>query len=251
MSKLFPLLMLGLAALMVFLVMTRRPLLRGFNGEAFVSTGRPPLVVTPAAGLHLAGGGVLDISPATASGTASARAWYGLYVSSDGLKRLTVLLAEAGDQWQWPHDVTSGLPEVRVDRREMADMPVTVATFALQPVQDPWHALWEATPPAQDARNGTLVRRFTFLPDMRRTKLVLEYREPLPPEGESPLPPLDDVANLVAFGKRAEASFMLEKPEQGKAPEVRDRPGTAPKSLERRAVAKWLGELERRHGEQR
>ncbi|WCB46184.1 DUF4851 domain-containing protein [Nitratidesulfovibrio vulgaris] len=256
MSKLLPFLMFALAAAMVFLVMTRRPLLRGFSGESFISTGRPPLVVSPASGLHAVGGGVTDISPATASGTASARVWYALYAPSgngqpttDG-RRLSVILAEAGDQWQWPHDVSSGLREVRVDTIELGGMPGKVATFTLPADRDPWASVWHEAAPVQGQAGDTLVYRFTFLPDMRRTKLVIEYREPVDSTSNG-LPILEDVPALVAFARRAAEAFTLERPQQGKGPDVQTKLSTAHASLERRLLAKSLGELERRHGEQR
>lgn len=125
-----------------------------------------------------------------------------------------------------------------------------VATFTLPADRDPWAKVWQEAAPVQERGEDTLVYRFTFLPDMRRTKLVIEYREPVG-DIQTGLPVLDDVAALVAFARRAAEAFSLERPQHGKVPDVQTKLPTAPATLERRILAKSLGALERRHGEQR
>lgn len=250
MSKLLPLLLLLVAIIAVYLVMNQRPLQRGMHGNVFVSSGKPPLTVTPGEGLHAVNTGVVNISPATDNNTASAtaRAWYALMDTPDDARRLVVILAEAADQWHWALDASSGQREVHVERVDVGGLPATVATFALSPDRDPWTGLFaDAVPGSSNAwRNGSLVRRYTMLPDMRRSKLVIEYREPL--RGDSPVPVLEDAAALAAFEKRANSAFALQRFEAGKTPSVDAKPATAPTSLVRRDLARSLGILDRRMG---
>lgn len=242
MDKIIPLIALLLIGAIIFIMMQRRPLQRGLNDNVFISTGRPALAVEVKAPLSVTHAGVVDIMPEVDSGQASAKLWYALYADTanhiTSPAQLLVILSETGDQWIWALDTTSGQHEVHQKAVTFDGQQGRAATFVLSATKDPWNTVMNT--PEQDF----LVRRFTFLPHRRLTKLILEYREPLP---QTTIPIFEDAALLAAFEKRAQASFILHMSPKGTPPTIKTL-GYAPTTLERRAISRFMGKVDRSRG---
>jgi len=256
------LIVLALAVLLAglfYALMHRNPIRRGLAGDMLASSARPALLVRAAHGLASAGAGVADIAPETASASGSARVYYALHArpgrgGTGDPARLVALLAETSSEYRWPLDVSSGLTEMRAASGELAGMTLHAATFALPPDKDALAPAFGDDPSPWGA--GALVRRFTGLAEMRHVKVVVEYREPLEETRDSPRfghpAVLDDPAALAAFEARAERAFQLERP-GGDWAKGRDisRLDAAPERVQRRALARMLGILERDRGDDR
>lgn len=259
MPKLIVLALVVLLAGLVYAFMHRSPIRRGLAGDMLASSARPALLVRPAPGLAPAGAGVADIAPETASATGSARVYYALHArpgrgGTGEPARLAAVLVETSSEYRWPLDVSSGLPEPRVATGELAGMTLHAATFALPPDKDALAPAYGDDPAPWGA--GALVRRFTGLAEMRHVKVVVEYREPLEQTNGSPRfghpAVLDDPAALAAFEARAEQAFQLERP-GGDWAKGRDigAMDAAPERVQRRALTRMLGILERDRGDDR
>ena len=218
------------------------PQLRGLHDDIFVSNARPALAVEPGAGLRLVEDGWCDVQPDSRVTTpGGARVWYALYAGDAPERRLLVLLTEADNGWRWPH----GLPGehhvwARRVKHEINGLMAHQGAYVLAPADDPW-AYRDSGPWA----SGSFTQRYVMLTQFNRVKLVVEYREPVRPTAAG-IPPLEDVDALVGLKERADAAFRLLRRDGGDVvPEVMSRPEKAPAELSRRALARWLGGMQR------
>lgn len=218
---------------------------RGLHGEIFVSNGRPALAVTPDSGLHLWSAGWCDVAPDTrTSEQGSAKVWYALYArdTQDTVQsgRLLVVLTEGQGKWSWPFELNAPREVLRKAQTTQGKMTIYCETILQPAATDPWATAW-------DTRwdDGILVRRFRIFFMQRQVKLVLEYREPV--ATGRPLPVVMDMPLLAAFEERAEAAFTLSLRDDGASiPAVEQRLDLAPKTISRRQLASWLGEMYQR-----
>lgn len=95
----------------------------------------------------------------------------------------------------------------------------------------------------QGWKGDLLVRQYAWWGMNENSKLVIEYREPLPADVLLPL--ADDPASRSAFERRADASFTLLRKDGGDMfPEVIAKVERgAGKELKRRRLADVLGEV--------
>ena len=216
---------------------------RGLNGQIFVSNGRPALAVIPEEGLRLHSSGWCDVAPATRSAEpASAKLWYALYERDAQARpgRLLALLAEGQGKWRWPFEPGSARDVLRRSREDTGHLAAYYETILAPADRDPWADAWDVR-----WQNGSLIRRCRMFFMDRQVKLVLEYREPV--DADRPLPVHMDMPLLAGFEQRAGQAFTLALRDDGaEIPDVASRPGTAPGSLSRRALAAWLGEMYQR-----
>ncbi len=268
------LLVLAVIALCLLAACGTKPLRRGLIASSFVSTGRPALVFTPAGGFKPNASGLTDVSPEADKGFPSARAWYALYSGGNATAavleveesettplplpgeraRLVFLLSEVTHEtWKWDLDARPASPAVRAFSDSIGPFNFEEATFVLSPglqasdprlPADPFGEFF--TDPGPPWRRGSLVRRYTALPEIQRVKIIIEYREPLPAGFEATTPNVQDFLPLdllLAFERRALAAFTLSDAVPGNAADTIQTPLSPPESFSRRALGAMLGLL--------
>ncbi len=251
-----------------------KPLRRGLIASSFVSTARPTLVFTPVSGFKPDASGLTDVSPEADKGFPSARAWYAVYSGGNAnaavleateseavplplpgeRARLVFLLSEVTHEtWKWDMDVRPASPSLRAFSDSIGPLNFEEATFVLSPgfqagdprlPIDPFDGLF--TDPGQPWRRGSLVRRYTALPEIQRVKIIIEYREPLPAGFDAATPDVQDflpLDMLLAFERRAHAAFTLAGAVPDNAAETIQTPLSPPEGFSRRALGAMLGLL--------
>lgn len=197
---------------------------RGMLGDRYVSTSQPsvsmgvrdmPLITGGEGRASLHRGGVL--------GGLSLNAWYALYGGGDGNSPLAVVAhAELPLPWLWDASMS---PAFAVNEgAELVDgVGFTAWTRIVEPERDPFvrwtnPALLEN--PDAPARRW-IARTFAARRGLDRSKILMEYREPLPADIES-LP--NAGGDFIAqFEERARRAFVV----GAGAPEARPERGYA------------------------
>lgn len=207
----------------------RAPQLRGI-GHADAGTGvnangvlasnsLPAMAVVPSSDLRLVAHGVTDTSVSmqgSAMGGAGARVWYALNADNAGGRQLVASLAEVANPWEWSLNPMfterRGLPMLHEAELSRYGVSLTALTYIRPGAKDPWMpAFLEA---GKGWEGGVLLRQYTWWSVANRTKVVVEYREPVP---QDELPLEYNPAALHAFEERADAAFQLLRKEQGDA----------------------------------
>lgn len=190
-------------------------LMRGFQQNQFVSNGYPALTASSNLPMTLNG----KFSPMLLSDMQfiTPQTWLAVYGAQTPQDPMALIAyAVAPNLYQW--DLASA---------SVPDSPVTSevafgghnfsgSLHILNAANDPFGG-YAATTPEQAANTFWLVQRYANLSDFRKTKIVLEYREPLP----EPLRHLADSSpagiswtqntpEVRAFIQRAEAAFTLQ-----------------------------------------
>ncbi len=214
---------------------------QGLDG-AFVSNS-PAVAVVPAPGLALLFSGLVSVLPSkegTFTGGAASEVWYAVYGAPG--RQLVVMLADAPYNMEWPYTSMfterRGLPVMREGDASYFGLPMTGATYVRPAALDPWmKGLADAG--AQAVWQGDmLVRQIVWRTDANRTKLMIEYREPVPQGFQSH--PISDYDAATAFEARAAAAFRVvpEAPSAGITPASGN-----PASVNPRLLAATLGEV--------
>lgn len=240
---LVPLAIAVIAVVLVLALRSGKGLIRGIADNMLVSPARPALAVRPAPDFRLVDARRLETSPSVQGSSlpsTSVQVLYSLHqrpeTSGQQPARLLSLIALVEmDGLRWPVQPETPPKTGNLLRREairLYELDGTAETYQLADAADPWQSglqdVWQ---------QGSLVRRFTFLLHLQQAKLMVEYREPLPP---SPLPLADNLPLLAAFEQRAEASFSLLKEQ---LPKPEQRLSYPPDSVNRKALTSWVGPL--------
>lgn len=225
----------------------RAPLVRGVDAggkTGLVSNALPAMAVVPAPGFQLTASGVADTSVSmqgAAMGGASARVWYALN-AADGPRQLVSSLADVDNNWEWSLNPSfterRGLRVLHEAEASKAGASLSTFTYIRPAAKDPWMPAFLAA--GQGWEGDVLLRQYTWWTVANHTKIMVEYREPVP-QGT----PLEfDQAALWAFEKRADAAFELLRKEQGDtlpADVARARADTA--GISPRLLSAVLGEV--------
>lgn len=221
---------------------------RGLHQGALVSNGRPAMAVMPAPGMRLMGSGWCSIAPFTRQSLdGSARLYYSLYNNDRAV--LVVSLAEAENNWLWPHGNGTTYTFFRTNTWEHKEHTFQEGTMILKADQDPFRNMTPLAGTSADAdarpdiTSPRLTHRMSLLFNLRKLQLIVEYSELIP---LGPIPVQDDVPYVAAFEQRAREAFTLLHKNSGDTipTEITPLP-KAPQSLPRRILAKWTGEMYR------
>lgn len=203
----------------------RAPLVRGVGRESaggcviegvLSSSALPAVAVLPAAGFAPVAHGVTDVGvPMNASLTATtgARVWYALH--ADRGRQLAASLAEVGNAWEWSLNPgmtdRQGLPMLDEGEAAKAGVGLTTYTYVRPAAKDPWMPAFVVA--GRGWEGDVLLRQYTWWSMANHVKMVVEYREPVPAEGNLRFDP----SALLAFETRADDAFRLLRKEQGDA----------------------------------
>ena len=217
------------------------------SGGMLASNGLPAVAVKPADGMRLVGAGWVDVPVKRAGmfgGIPSAQGWYALHADKNGAQ-LAAILAEAPQGLRWPINSTfnehRGARSLRTGEETRDGVQFSTWTFVRPADNDPWMPLYMEK--GQGWKGDLLVRQYAWWGMNENSKLVIEYREPLPADVLLPL--ADDPASRSAFERRADASFTLLRKDGGDMfPEVIAKVERgAGKELKHRRLADVLGEV--------
>ena len=197
---------LGLLALMAGCT---GALQRGMQNTAYVSTARPAISVK-AVNMPLLTGGETSISldGAGVIGGLPLQAWVAVYGKGDPQSPLAIVgLAEVPRGWYWDSD---GQRPFSVDKgvEIFNNDGFAASTYIVDSKRDAFSALAGLTDEAKPMR--WLTRGFAARYNFNDTKVILEYREPLPENlaGQESLAE-SQTDQLRAFEQRASAAFAV------------------------------------------
>lgn len=182
---------------------------RGMQGNAYVSTARPaismqaanmPLITGGEATVNLDGAGVL--------GGLQLNAWLAVYGKGDSQSPLAIVaMAEVPRGWYWDSD---GQRPFSVDKgvEVFNNDGYAASTYIVDSKRDPFAAVAGLNDDSRPMR--WLVRGFAARYNFNDTKVVMEYREPLPENlaGQETLTE-SMTDQLKAFEQRADAAFTV------------------------------------------
>lgn len=176
--------------------------------NAFVSTGYPRVQVLPAEGFQNVSYGAAFARVAEEDGMlpmVPVEAWYALYHSDHA--QLAMLVADCGTYWLW--NIGSVAAEYRylpILREFAGDGPqdATVRVYVRTGNRDPWMPIFAEA--GSSWEGDILVARYEWCNSHTSSKLLVEYREPLPvPRDELAWRP----ALVTEFMERGHAAFTL------------------------------------------
>ena len=197
---------LGLLALMAGCT---GALQRGMQNTAYVSTARPAISMK-AVNMPLLTGGETSVSldGAGVIGGLPLHAWVAVYGKGDPQSPLAIVgLAEVPRGWYWDSD---GQRPFSVDKgvEIFNNDGFAASTYIVDSKKDAFSALAGLTDEAKPMR--WLTRGFAARYNFNDTKVILEYREPLPENlaGQESLTE-SQTDQLRAFEQRASAAFAV------------------------------------------
>lgn len=182
---------------------------RGMQGNTYVSTARPAISMKAVdMPLITAGEGSAVLNWTGAMGGLPVRTWLAVYGKGSAQSPLAIVaLADAPSGWYWDSD---GYRSFSVDRgvEIYNNVGYDACTYIVSDKQDPFTALVGASNESKPVR--WLARGFAARYNFNDTKLVMEYREPLPENfaGLQALPS-GQTDQLRAFEQRAHAAFAV------------------------------------------
>ena len=182
---------------------------RGMQGNAYVSTARPnismqavnmPLITGGTGKAMLDGTGVI--------GGLSLNTWLAVYGKGDPQSPMAIVaMAEVPQGWYWDSD---GQPPFSVDKgvEVFNNVGYAASTYIVDSKKDPFAVIAGMNSESQPMR--WLVRGFAARYNFNDTKVVMEYREPLPENlaGQETLTE-SMTDQLTAFEQRADAAFTV------------------------------------------
>lgn len=197
---------LGLLALMAGCT---GALQRGMQNTAYVSTARPAISIK-AVNMPLLTGGETSVSldGAGVIGGLPLHAWVAVYGKGDPQSPMAIVgLAEVPRGWYWDSD---GQRPFSVDKgvEIFNNDGFAASTYIVDSKRDAFSALAGLTDEAKPMR--WLTRGFAARYNFNDTKVILEYREPLPENlaGQESLTE-SQTDQLRAFEQRASAAFAV------------------------------------------
>lgn len=199
----------SVAALVVLLTGCMGAQQRGMQGSAYVSTSRPAISMKAADLPLITGGeGNINLNWAGMAGGVPVRTWVAAYGKGNVQSPLAVVaLAELPQGWYWdgderrPFSVDNGVEVFN-------DVAYQAGTYIVDGKNDPFAELEGATDAARPVR--WLARGFAARYNFNDTKIILEYREPLPENlaAEQSLS-VGQTDQLRAFEERARKAFVV------------------------------------------
>lgn len=201
--------LIGLVLLACSLTACGTSLQRGMLGDAYVSSARPTIMIQ-AKDLPLltAGNGLADLTNTSAIAGLPIRVWLALY--GEGLHGPLAVVAQAQVPHGWYWDSILRRPFSVNERIELlGGIGFQACTFIVDGPHDPFISQsWSES--TEDRPKRWLVRAFAARCNFDEDKIILEYREPLPPymDDLTSIPyGHDDV--LLSFEQRAREAFVF------------------------------------------
>ena len=187
-------------------------LVRGSGPLAsFESSARPAVAIKASPEFFTVAQGKMTVllhEDRSLDGVANGTVWYCLSARPDD-SQLAVALADAGELKWYPGIAGSNLEGITILYTSGSDRPGTVTQRVfVRPIQlDPWMDAFKADGVGWNA--SVLVSQYEWLDSTSGSKLLVEYREPLPVEKEPVIIP----EKLEKFIHRADTSFSALFPE--------------------------------------
>lgn len=198
-------------------------LMRGFNGNDLVSNGYPPVTITSNMPLKLA----VQFNPMVLSDMifVNPQTWLAVYgAESQNSPMAVVAYAVTPNKYQWDM-LTYSLPDGPVTSQvAFGGQTFSGSTHVLTGQNNHFAGVLGLTPEAAADRQW-LVQRYALLEDFRKTKIILEYREPMPASLKELVAGGNIALHLAnpevqAFLKRAEAAFTVDFAFSGTVPKA-------------------------------
>lgn len=198
-----------LALLLVLTTGCNAALQRGMVGSTYVSTSRPAISLGVKDMPLLAGGqGQASLDWSGVMGGLPVSVWMAAYGQGQPNSPLAIVAqVELEQGWYWNSDST---PPFSVDQANelINDTMFVACTFIMDSSRDPFALLAGVQPNTPPVR--WLVRSFTARFNFNADKVVLEYREPLPPQMEFlERLTIGQTDQLKAFEQRARSAFVV------------------------------------------
>ncbi len=198
-----------LALLLVLTTGCNAALQRGMVGPVYVSTARPAISLAVKDMPLIAGGqGQANLDWTGVMGGLPVSVWMAAYGQGQPRSPLAIVAqVELPQGWYWNSDST---PPFSVDQATevIGDTPFVACTFIVDSSRDPFAQLagvQQDMPPMR-----WLVRSFTSRFNFNTDKVILEYREPLPPQMEFlEVLTIGQTDQLKAFEQRARSAFAV------------------------------------------
>ncbi len=182
---------------------------RGMLGNVYISNARPSISIdVPNLPLLTAGEGMPNLIWTDVLGGLPIQVWLAVY-GTGGLAPLAIAAqAEVPGGWHWDADLYQTFS---VDKgiETFNGEGYQACTFVINPARDPFGKLATAVQP-----DGTpqlwIVRYYAARFNFNDDKIILEYREPLPPAiTDLNALPLGHANYLQEFAQRARAAFVV------------------------------------------
>ena len=198
-----------LALLLVFTTGCTAALQRGMVGPTYVSTARPAISLGVKDMPLIAGGqGQVNLDWTGVMGGLPVSVWMAAYGQGQPRSSLAVVAqVELSQGWYWNSDST---PPFSVDQANevIGDTTFVACTVHADSSRDPFALLAGVQPDGPPVR--WLVRSFTSRFNFNADKIILEYREPLPPQMEFlEVLTIGQTDQLIAFEQRARNAFVV------------------------------------------
>lgn len=182
---------------------------RGMLGDVYISTARPSISISVKnMPLMLSGRGVCNLDWSGMLGGLPIQVWLAIYGEGGLAPMAIVAQAQTPDGWYW--DSIMRRP-FSVDDSAIAFNGVTYqgCTFIVDPANDPFGSLVTGKQPDGQTQLW-VVRAYAARYNFDDDKIILEYREPLPP-GITSLTeiPYGQSDFLIKFNERARNAFEV------------------------------------------
>ena len=233
--KLFRILALGFV---LVLCTACTPLMRGVENGKLVSGAQPPLTVS--CSLPLKDAGAADPFVLTDMGFQTPETWIAVYGAEDVSSPLAITaFSVAPDRMQWDFASFSPVDGPVNGEAMFGGRAFSSSLRIVDAKNDPFAPLVGAAGTGTDDERRWLAQRYTALTFFRKSKVIMEYREPLPEwlADASQLPVYDP--RLEAFSRRAQDVFKVEFVYAG--PPIRR--SASIQGLNQRYLGRFLGSL--------
>lgn len=202
----------SLCVLSLFLILAvgcSQSLQRGMLDNAYISTARPAISLAARDMPLLASGeGIANMYWTGVLGGLPVQMWIAVYGEGGLAPMAIVAQAQTPQGWHW--DGIMALP-FSVDNSTAAFNGVTYQawTYIVDPAKDPFGALVTGVQPDGQPQRW-IARAFAARFNFNTDKIILEYREPLPPEITTlTAMPLGYGDFLMQFAQRAQSAFVV------------------------------------------
>lgn len=182
---------------------------RGMLGEAYVSTARPSITMQAKnMPLLVAGQGMPNLDWTGMAGGLPINVWLAVYGTGGLAPMAIVAQAQTPEGWYW--DAVSAKPFSVDEGTAVFDgVGYLGCTYIVDPAADPFAGLVTSVQPDGQPQRW-LARSYAARYNFNNDKIILEYREPLPP-GITSLNelPFGHSDLLIGFAQRARDAFAV------------------------------------------
>ncbi len=186
---------------------------RGFTENTFISTGQPPVSITSP--LPLKAEGQADILMNIEMQLKKQQSWIGVYGAENATSPMAIVaysvVPDPNDAYQWNYPSTSFPDGPELGKTLFSERPFSMTARVINAENDAFMPLVLNKDTAKDVQ--WLAARYSLLSNERRSKIILEYREPLPQWAENMK---SNTALLLlhpewkAFATRAQEAFLVD-----------------------------------------